>query len=103
LSINQHNRVDLDLDGVVVRRVDHTSFNTSHTPGEMFSILNIGNNVVPGNMGFGTLAANSRIWYWRYFLRFKSLIIVEPRSWVGRKPLSLEEEQASISCRKICA
>lgn len=50
-----------DLNGVAIRIVDNTNLNTGYAHGELFSILNIGSDVVPGNMGIGTLTANSRI------------------------------------------
>ncbi|WP_448102748.1 hypothetical protein [Luteibacter jiangsuensis] len=66
LSATQRAEVDtyldmFDLDGVAVRHVDDTNLNTGYLHGEMFSILNVGSDVVPGNVGLGTLAANSRI------------------------------------------
>ena len=50
-----------DLNGVAIRVVDNTNLNTGYAHGELFSILNIGSDVVPGNIGIGTLTANSRI------------------------------------------
>lgn len=66
LTAAQRTEVDaylsnFDLDGVVVRHVDDTNLNTGYLHGEMFSVLNIGSDVVPGNVGLGTLTANSRI------------------------------------------
>ncbi|MEK8016174.1 MAG: hypothetical protein VSS75_004840 [Candidatus Parabeggiatoa sp.] len=52
---------NFDLDGVTIRVVDDTDLNTGYAHGELFSILNMGSDVVPGNMGIGTLTANSRI------------------------------------------
>ncbi|MEN8220213.1 MAG: AAA family ATPase [Pseudomonadota bacterium] len=49
------------LDGVTIRIVDDTNLNTGYAHGEMFSILNIGSDVAPGNVGIGTLTANSII------------------------------------------
>lgn len=50
-----------DMDGVTVRWVDDRNLNTAY--GDMFGerILNIGSDVVPGNVGIGTLTANSRV------------------------------------------
>jgi hypothetical protein len=52
---------NFDLDGVAIRRVDETNLNTGYAHGDLFSILNIGSDVAPGNAGLGTLTANSRI------------------------------------------
>ncbi len=46
---------------VLIRIVDDTELNTGYAHGKLFSILNIGSDVVPGNVGIGTLTANSRI------------------------------------------
>jgi len=50
-----------DMNGVTVRWVDDRNLNTAF--GDMFGerILNIGSDVVPGNVGTGTLTANSRV------------------------------------------
>lgn len=50
-----------DLNEVAIRVIDNTNLNTGYAHGELFSILNIGSDVVPGNIGVGTLTANSRI------------------------------------------
>ena len=49
------------MNGVTVRWVDDRNLNTAY--GDMFGerILNIGSDVVPGNVGVGTLTANSRV------------------------------------------
>jgi hypothetical protein len=51
----------LDMDGVTVRWVDDRNLNTAY--GSMFGerILNIGSDIVPGNVGAGTLTSNSRV------------------------------------------
>jgi hypothetical protein len=66
LNIAQRAEVDdylrnFDLDGVAIRHVDDTNLSTGYLHGDMFSVLNIGSDVVPGNVGLGTLTANSRI------------------------------------------
>lgn len=50
-----------DMDGVTVRWVDDRNLNTAY--GDMFGerILNIGSDVVPGNVGAGTSTENSRV------------------------------------------
>ncbi|WP_290594821.1 hypothetical protein, partial [Ketobacter sp.] len=52
---------NFDLDGVAIRHVDDTNLNTGYAHGDLFSILNIGSDVVPGNVGAGTLTVNSRV------------------------------------------
>lgn len=101
LSAAQRAEVDaylqkFDLDGVAVRHVDDTNLNTGYAHGDLFSILNIGSDVVPGNVGLGTLTANSRV----------SLRGTLAHEIVGHREaalaertqsiLSLEEAQASI-------
>ena len=66
LSIEQRTQVDsylsnFDLNGVDVRWVDDRNLNTAY--GNMFGqeVLQIGSDVVPGNVGLGTVTANSRV------------------------------------------
>ncbi|AJQ92695.1 LysM peptidoglycan-binding domain-containing protein [Gynuella sunshinyii] len=66
LSIEQRAQVEsylsnFDLKDVDIRWVDDRNLNTAY--GDMFGqqILNIGSDVVPGDVGIGTLTANSRI------------------------------------------
>ncbi|WP_040431662.1 hypothetical protein, partial [Chitiniphilus shinanonensis] len=68
LSLNQGQRQQIqsylsnfDMNGVEIRWVDDTNLSTGY--GDMFGqrTLNIGSDVVPGNVGFGTATANSRV------------------------------------------
>ncbi|TQV86824.1 RHS repeat domain-containing protein, partial [Aliikangiella coralliicola] len=66
LTSAQRSEVDdyltnFNLDGVAIRHVDDTNLNTGYLNGDLFSILNIGSDVIPGNVGRGTLTANSRV------------------------------------------
>jgi hypothetical protein len=66
LTATQRAEVDnylknFDLDGVAIRHVDDTNLSTGYLHGDLFSVLNIGSDVVPGNVGLGTLTANSRV------------------------------------------
>ncbi|WP_235364764.1 LysM peptidoglycan-binding domain-containing protein [Sphingomonas sp. ERG5] len=64
LNLAQRAEVDgylsnFDLRGVTVRNVDHLNLNTAY--GHSFEVLQIGSDLVPGNVGLGTLTANSRV------------------------------------------
>lgn len=77
-----------------VRFVDHTELNTAYGPS--FDILHIGTDVMPGPMGGGTRAANSRI-TWRGAVAHE-LIGHREAALAGKTQSEhhLEEVQASI-------
>jgi hypothetical protein len=85
-----------DLNGVAIRVVDNTNLNTGYAHGELFSILNIGSDVVPGNIGIGTLTANSRIGIKGTLAH--EIVGHREAALAGRTQniLSMEEAQASI-------
>ena len=70
--------------------------NTGYAHGDLFSILNVGSDVVPGNVGVGTLSANSRVSL-RGTLAHE-VVGHREAALAGRtqSTLALEEAQASI-------
>jgi hypothetical protein len=101
LTTEQRAEVDdyltnFDLEAVTIRVVDDTDLNTGYAHGELFSILNIGSDVVPGNVGIGTLTANSRIGIKGTLAH--EIVGHREAAKAGRTQdiLSMEEAQASI-------
>jgi hypothetical protein len=87
---------NFDLDGVSIRVVDNYDLYTGYAHSDLFSILNIGSDVVPGNVGIGTLTANSRIGIkgtWATEIVGHREAALADRT---QEILSMEEAQASI-------
>ena len=87
---------NFNLDDVTVRMVDDTHLNTGYAHGDLFAILNIGSDVMPGNMGVGTRSANSRIGMKGTLVH--EIVVHREAALAGQMQaeLVLEEAQASI-------